>query len=173
VSFALYLTSVFTIALPLALFEIWLERFKTGWGGNFTSEFWGRKIQFGLAKKLLGSGVELGTRYHILMFPVVVPTLFFLCARFLGRHVAHAPVFWPLFVIAGMLGIMLVEDVLWFVLNAAFHLRFPDALQRLLRGDVSWHPRWIRLGSVKLPDFYVWMPVLVTALLYLQAQIAK
>ena len=45
-----------------------------------------------------------------------------------------------------------VEDFLWFALN----WYYPGSLRELIAGRIWWHTRWWRIGSIKLPGFYVW-----------------
>ena len=180
----LYFVFVFGISVPLALFEIWLERHKAGWGNGFRpGSFWGKELGWktGIVDK------SLITPYHITTFLMIVPLLAVVTALAGGgmrhdtvvhllREIARLLCFIP----ACMFGIMALEDALWFIFNTMFRMAFPDALWRLLRGDVSWHPRWFEFGfrsngrtrSFMLPDFYLILPCVITILLQIQAWIA-
>ena len=77
----LYLCNVLLFSLPLAIFEIWLEGYKTGsWGKTEFSDrfFLGKKID--VSKSWLGRVLEKEyfEWYHVTMFGIVMPLLVFL-----------------------------------------------------------------------------------------------
>ena len=108
------------------------------------------------------------TPYHLILFSIVVP---FLCAitmwRVEGRAI-HGVIAKLAFFIACQLGVMVAEDASWFSLNTMFRLRVPDALPRLLHGQVAWFPHWFDFGVFKLPDFYVYLPASIVILLAIE-----
>jgi hypothetical protein len=159
----LYLLNVLVIAFPLAIFEIWLEKYKSGWGGEFYHPFWGKKIRIGLLLRIAEKIYV--TPYHLIMFGVVIPGIFtaeYFSLRYLAWHggwilsftdISIVP---AIFLPAVWLGVTVVEDFLWFALN----WRYPDALLRLCRGEMAWHTRWVKItDSVKLPRFYLTVPL--------------
>ena len=166
----LYLTVVVGISIPLALFERWgIAKFNIGWGEPLPADtFWGKSALEHVPWNIVD--LRLFTRYHLAMFLVKVPALCVLAAFVLQRWMAHQPTHWSswlAFVIACVLGVMALEDFLFFVFNTLFGAPYPNALARLLQGEADWHPRWIDFGLFKLPDFYVWMPIVIVCLLLL------
>jgi hypothetical protein len=171
-----YLWNVLAIAFPLALFEIWLERFKSGWDGEFTSRFWGKKIRIGFLNKVFEKAYI--TPYHFIMFGAIIPALMVVQYAWLvhlaGRN-SLVMEFWDLkivpliFLPAVWLGNAVLEDFLWFALN--WH--FPDALRKLFRGEFKWHTKWVVVGKGMVPRFYLTTPGLVIVLLVLEDFIVK
>ncbi len=161
-------------AIPLGLFEVWLERFKSGWCGEFHNPFWGKKIRIKLLN-LLGEKTYV-TPYHLIMFGPVylgVSIIELICLHFAGHGwmiitvsgFKIVPVIW---LTAVWFGNATVEDFLWFVFNSYcfwFKFRFPDALKMLFRGKFTWHTRWVKIGSIMLPRFYLTTPLWVMLLL--------
>jgi hypothetical protein len=66
-----------------------------------------------------------------------------------------------LFLTAAWFSILVVEDALWFLLN----WYYPKSMEDLLSGNIWWHTRWLTLGSIKLPRFYVTTPIVAVAFL--------
>jgi hypothetical protein len=162
----LYCADVLIRAIPLGLFEVWLERFKSGWNGEFFDPFWGTKIRIPLLNAIFEK--DYVTPYHLIMFgPVYAGTS---AIEWLVLHtidgrgwmivsvfgVKIVPVIW---IVAVWLGNATVEDILWFVFNTyctRFKVRFPDALEKLFRGEFEWHTRWVLFhpGESVLPKFH-------------------
>lgn len=163
----LYLANVFVIAIPFAIFEIWLERFKSGWGGEFHNQYWGKTVRKNF-------GLQVYTRYHQIAFFRVLPSI--LLVEFLMFWIYAGSGFWVfdiagvkivpiMFLLSVWIGVTLIEDFLWFALN--WHHR--GALKRLLSGDVSWHVGWVNLTkSIKLPRKYFEFMIVVFILLVAQ-----
>lgn len=173
----LYVGNVLAIAIPLACFEIWLERFKSGWCGEFFHPFWGRKIRWRWLCRLFEKTYV--TPYHLIMFGPVIMGIsaveYILLAR-VGRGWLIAAPFGvtivpPLFLTAVWAGNTVIEDFLYFALQrlmAALLLKppFPDALERFFRGEFTWHTKWLRLGPrLSLPLFYFTTWYVVAALI--------
>lgn len=168
----LYVSNVLAIAIPLAIFEIWLEKLKTGWGGEFRSPFWGKKIYFGFLLKIAEKTYV--TTYHLVMFGLVLPSL--LAIEFFILWHLSKDGFWILnvdgirfvpviFLPTVWLGNTVVEDFFYFV----FNWRFPGALKKLFRGEMTWHTHYTNLtSSVKLPRFYITYSICVFVLLVAQ-----
>jgi len=170
--FCLYISNVILIAAPLAIFEIWLEKYKSGWGGEFYNPFWGKKVSLGFILKVAEKTYV--TVYHFVVWGLAVPILlileFFILwhmsqSGFYVLDVASVRIVPSLFLLSVYLGVMVTEDFLWFALN----WRFPGALRRLFRGDMKWHTKWVSLTRyTQLPRFYLTTPLLVLVLLVVQ-----
>jgi hypothetical protein len=159
---------VFGISIPLALFERWgIAKFGIGWGQPLPADtFWGKPALEHVPWNIVD--VRLFTRYHLVMFLIKVPVVSALAVFVLQRSgllVLTNWSAWLTFMVACVLGVMALEDFLFFVFNSLFGAPYPHALARLLRGEANWHPRWIDFGLFKLPDFYVWMPIVIAFLL--------
>jgi len=166
-----YLIVIAVIAVAVGLFEIWgIAHYRVAWGEPLPQDkVWGkpliRKAPFNLV------GFQLLTRYHFFMYCVFVPT----SVLFLGLLLRHMPsrppahwYGWLIFTIAGALGVMVLEDFLFFVFSTMFGTPYPRALARLLQGEASWHPCQISFfGLFKLPAAYIWVPPVAASLLWL------
>ncbi len=178
-----FVVNVVVIATPLALFEIWLERYKSGWGGEFYSPFWGYKIEFSFLSKIkLGFLLKIlektyVTPYHLLMFGLVLPGIF--TAEFLWlKHLAGGVSSWVLpvgfwgisivpviYFVALWIGVATLEDFLWSALN--WH--YENAMSRFFSGDLAWHAKWSELApGIKVPSFYISSPIWIAFLLISQ-----
>jgi len=131
------------MAVMLALWEIQIEG-KDGWAAN--SPGW--RIEKGWAVKLAGGRPITG--YHIFM------TLFIV-------GLVHLPLFfvpwsWQLeiLIIGFYLGMLLLEDFFWFVLNPYY------GIKRFRKGQIWWHKNW--WGPV--PSFYWILLAIVIVLVY-------
>lgn len=172
--------NILVISFVLAVFEILLEK-NNGWGSGLNPHGWGRKVFEGTFVARI-SEKPYFTVYHIFMFAAVVPTCLIVeysVARALGVvHAAYSNIlgtsnsylvaqvdkvhFMPfLYFVSVWFAIVFVEDFLWFVMN----WYYPNSLQALFSGNVWWHKRWISLGTVKVPRFYLWSFVLSVTLL--------
>jgi hypothetical protein len=163
----LYLCNVIVLALPFALLEIWLEKFKSGWAGEFYNSFWGRKIHIKFFLSYM-------TVYHLVAFSSLAMLL---VLEFFGlRSLTENGGFWimdvagirfvpVIFLLSVWIGVAELEDFLWFALN----WRYRGAMKRLLWGEVKWHVSWVNITrSRKLPRMYFIGLFAVIALFVLQ-----
>ena len=159
----LYLTNLVVLSTAVALFEIVLEKEK-GWASGLDGRVWGRKFRFGGAVGWLFEKPYV-TLYHLAMFGAVLPGIFFGEYALLLRRGSGLPTggAWQPFVFFGSLwvAVCVVEDFLWFAMN--WH--YPRSLSDLFAGGIWWHTRWVRIGTVRLPRFYVWATLLAVVLL--------
>jgi hypothetical protein len=132
------------LALILAWWEIQIEG-QDGWAAR--SPGW--RIERGWLMRLTG-GLPI-TGYHVFM------TIFMIAA-------VHLPLFftgWSLrlesLLIGFYVGMVLVEDFLWFVLNPYYGIR------KFQKGEIWWHKRW--WGPV--PALYWFLLVLSVALIWI------
>jgi hypothetical protein len=135
---------ILLLSILLALWEIQIEG-KDGWATNLPA--W--RIKNGLIVKIFGGRPVTG--YHIFM------TLFMIA-------IIHLPLFftpwsWRLesLLIGFYLGMLLLEDFLWFVLNPHY------GIKNFRRGKIWWHKNW--LGPVPLLYWIMLVPVVL--LIYL------
>lgn len=154
-----YLKVVLWIAVPISFFEIWFCPFGIG---RF-AQFCFIKLNLPVLRSVVGPCMV--TPYHLTLFLVIVPALCGIGTWIVGRGTIHGVLARLAFFCACQLGVMLGEDASWFTFNTLFRLRLPDALPRLLHGDIQWFPRWISMGAFKLPDFYLYLPIAIIALL--------
>ena len=138
-----FLLFMLFLACILALWEIQIEG-KDGWAGGLP----GWRVEKGQVIKLTGGRPITG--YHVYM------TIFLIA-------VIHLPLFflpWTLrlesLLIGFYVGMVLVEDFLWFCLNPYY------GLKNFRRGKIWWHRRW--WGPV--PDLYWILMILVLILIY-------
>lgn len=151
---------VLAISLAVAIFEIVLEK-DQGWASARGNNFWGRPIWIHTWFSTIFEK-QYVTVYHLGMFGVAIPGA--LIAEWLALRSAGIAL--PLLsIVAAWLAITAVEDFLWFVLN----WYYPSSLRDLLAGKIWWHTRWVRLGSISLPRFYLWTPVASLILLLVGA----
>jgi|GEM_PF-3014668 hypothetical protein len=163
-----YVVVVTIASVPLALFERWgIARFKVGWGEPLPQNtFWGKQLIQKMPWNLVGE--VLLTRYHFVMFFVFIPTALTASAIFLKRWAAEPPttiVGWGLFILACLLGVMELEDFLFFVFSTIVGSPYPHALARFFRGEATWHKGWVTFVWFKLPAYYVIFPFVIASLL--------
>lgn len=132
------------LSLILALWEIQIEG-KEGWAAKLPT--W--RIEKGWVVRIFGSRPITG--YHIFMSVFMIAVI-------------HLPLFfvswsWRLesLLIGFLLGMLLLEDFLWFVLNPHY------GIKNFRRGKIWWHKNW--LGPV--PMLYWIMIVFAGLLIYL------
>jgi len=159
-----YFAIVFGIAIPIALFEIWFDPFRTGSAGGFC--FLAKKLDIPVLSRVVGDC--MATPYHLILFLIIVPILCGITVWRVEGRAIHGILAKLAFFIACQLGVMVAEDASWFTLNTIFQLRVPDALPHLLRGQVAWFPRWFDFGIFKLPDFYIYLPLSIVILLVIE-----
>ena len=131
------------MAFILALWEIQIEG-RDGWAAKVPA--W--RIEKGWVIKLTGGRPLTG--YHVFM------TIFLIA-------IVHLPVFftkwsWQLesILFGFYLGMVLVEDFLWFVLNPYY------GIKSFRKGKIWWHKKW--WGP--LPNFYWILIILAGVLIY-------
>ena len=130
------------MAFILTMWEIQIEG-KDGWAANLPC--W--RIEKGWPTKIMGGRPLTG--YHVFL------TLFMVAA-------VHLPLFfvswsWRLecLLIGFYLGMLLIEDFLWFVLNPHY------SIKNFRKGNIWWHKTW--WGPV--PSLY-WILLIVVVVLY-------
>ena len=99
--------------------------------------------------------------YHVVMFGLILPAIYIgeyalLCHN--THHYDWTVEFWdvvlvaPVYLIAVWMGVAVLEDFLYFLLN--WH--FPNALDRFWRGEMTCHTRYTRICATKVvPHFYI------------------
>jgi hypothetical protein len=175
-----WVLNVLGLSLALAIFEILIEK-QNGWASAANPKGWGRKLFGGSILSEVCEKPYL-TVYHLFVFAVVLPMVLwgelwlvaslgighpvfsrlFAAARAnLVMHVGGVALIPLLFLTAAWFSILVVEDALWFLLN----WYYPKSMEDLLSGNIWWHTRWLALGSIKLPRFYVTTPLVAAVLL--------
>jgi hypothetical protein len=169
-----YLLMVSIVAVPVALFEVWfMTHFRVGWGEPLPLDtVWGKPFLKEIPFNLIDP--RLLTRYHFAMFFIVVPALvaesiFLLRCR--GAFRAATKLAWAVLMIACVLGVMELEDFLFFVFSSILGTPYPDALKQFLHGRATWYPRLVDFGPFMLPDFYLWLPPIIALLLWVESRL--
>lgn len=143
-----YILNVLAIAVPLAFFEIIVEK-KSGWGSSWQKNKWYAKafapksafMKF-IAKAL---DIEPPLNYHVLMFLLVIPVIFLFEYFYIKKNI--------LLLLASFSGALVTEDFLWFLFNWYF-----DSLHQLLKGPngtIFWHKRWFKISGSSGKDKYL------------------
>lgn len=143
-----YALNILLFALPLALFEINLEK-NQGWGGGFPRDKWygksslkGTKIDRWLSKI---TRFESPLNYHL-----VIMTLF--ATVFVVELICTKDI---LLVLSCFFGVNFFADLFWFSFNWHF-----DSFRQLLKGphgSISWHKSWTKIGQKSyIPSTYIW-----------------
>jgi hypothetical protein len=172
--------NVLILSFALAIFEIVVEK-ENGWASGWNPRGAGRKLFSGSLVAEVCEKPYL-TAYHLFVYVLIIPLILggeLLLMKSLGtgqpvfsrltaspaNHfvmniggVALIPI---LFLIAAWLSILVVEDLLWFLLN----WYYPTSMSDLFSGKIWWHTRWLRLGPIKLPRFYVTTLIVAASLL--------
>jgi hypothetical protein len=146
-NYIFYILNVLFFALPLALFEINLEK-SQGWGGGFPRDKWYGKssLKGTWADKVITkiTGFESPLNYHVVIMAIFI-TVFVLEYIFLSRNI--------FLIIACLLGVNFFADFFWFSFNWHF-----DSMRQLLKGpngSIHWHKNWIKIGKDKyIPATY-------------------
>ena len=166
----IWIADVAVLSFCLAIFEILLEK-QHGWAGTLNPSGWGKRI---FAETFVAEICEKPylTLYHPFMFAFVVPGILY-GQLWISKHLLSASrlsllikasdgtLSSFLFLASIWFSILVVEDALWFVLN----WYYPESWSDLLRGQIWWHTRWVTIGSIKLPRFYLITPLVAVALL--------
>ncbi len=166
-SLALYFVVVFVIAVPLALFEDWgITHYGVGWGEPLPPDKpWAKNII--IKTPFNAVGWQLLTRYHFCTYLMIVPAAVAVLRYVLESRIQHMAVNWIgwlTFMIAGTMGVMALEDFLFFVFSTVIGKPYPGALARVFRGEAIWHGQ-LDLGFTRFPALYVVLPAVITIVL--------
>ena len=149
-----YILNILLFALPLALFEINLEKAE-GWGGGFPKDKWygksslkGTKIDKILTKI---TKFESPKNYHL-----VIMVLFLVV--FITEYIITKNIF---LVTACFFGVNFFADIFWFSFNWHF-----DSMKQLLKGphgSINWHKSWLKINKERyIPATYpIWLALSV------------
>jgi len=146
------LLNILLFAIPLALFEISVEK-SHGWGSGWSKDKW-------YAKSIL-KGTKIGAimtsisklepplNYHLILSYLVFGGVFVLEYIFGTRNI--------LLVLGSFFTTLLFADLTWFICNWYF-----DSWTQLLKGpkgSIFWHKDWIKIGKEKyLPtSYFTWL----------------
>ncbi len=149
-NYLFYLLNILLFALPLALFEINLEK-SQGWGGGFPKDKWYGKSSLKntrLAQSLMKiTKLEIPLNYHLVIM------LLFLVV-FVAELIITKNIF---LVLSCFFGVNFFADLSWFALNWHF-----DSMKQLLKGphgSISWHKSWFKISKRSyLPTTYpIWL----------------
>ncbi|MEI6529178.1 MAG: hypothetical protein WCN88_02085 [Candidatus Falkowbacteria bacterium] len=158
-----YILNILLFALPLALFEINLEK-SQGWGDGFPKDKWFGKASikgtaFGnLLTKL--TKLESPLNYHLIIMALFATV-------FISEYIFGSRNIWLL--LSCFFGVNFFADLFWFSFNWHF-----DSMRQLLKGkngSISWHKDWFKIGKDKyLPTVYpLWLGLSI--IFFLIAQI--
>ncbi len=145
-----YTLNVLFFALPLALFEINLEK-SQGWGGCFPKDKWygksslnGTRIDKILAKI---TKFESPLNYHL-----VIMALFLIV--FISEYIATKDIF---LVLSCFFGVNFFADLSWFSFN--WHFASMKELLKGPHGIIHWHKSWLKIGKESyIPKTYpIWL----------------
>jgi len=170
-----YLAAVAVVATAVSLFEVWgIAHYRVGWGEPLPQDkVWGKPVVRKVPFNLLGP--QLLTRYHLFMYCVFVPaTVLFLGLLFRRMIPSSTGLWlgWLIFTIAATLGVMVLEDLLFFVFSTILGTPYPHALSRLFRGEAIWHPFQINFFRLfKLPAAYIGVPPIAALLLWVASRL--
>jgi len=154
-----YIFNIIIIALPLAIFEIIIEKDK-GWGSGWDKNKWYAKkfipdniIVKSLAKILK---IEPPLNYHALVFGFLLPVLFI--AQYI--YVVND----ALLLLASLVSVLVFEDMFWFIFNWNF-----GSFRQLLRGpegSIWWIKGWVRIyKKYYLPkSYFIGLPISIILL---------
>ena len=136
----LYLFNVLCVALPLALFEISMEK-ANGCGSGWSKDKWYAKSVLRDTKfaKLLTklTKLEAPLNYHLVLCGLIFPAIFILEYIYGSRNI--------LVLFACLLGIIFFADIFWFMFNWYF-----DSFRQLLKGPngtIFWHKSWVKISK--------------------------
>ena len=148
--YSFYSVNVLLFALPLALFEINLEKEK-GWGGGFPKDKWYGKSSLKGTK--IGKAVTKITKLESpLNYHLMIMFLFF--AVFLVEYIVTKNIF---LVLSCFFAVNFFADISWFSFNWYF-----NSFKELLKGpygSISWHKSWFKIGkNLYIPTTYpIWL----------------
>ena len=156
-----YVLNILLFALPLALFEINLEK-SQGWGGGFPRDKWYGKSSLKGTKidKLLTkiTKFESPLNYHLVI-------MFLFLAVFVTELILTRNIF---LIISCFFGVNFFADIFWFSFNWHFH-----SMKELLKGpngSIGWHKSWLRIGEkYYIPKTYpIWLGLSIIFLILSQ-----
>ena len=159
--YTFYVLNILLFAIPLALFEISVEK-AHGWGSGWSKDKWyaksflkGTKVGDFLTKV---TKLEPPLNYHIILAYMVFPAVSLLEYFYGSRNIY--------LIIANLFGAILWADVTWFSCNWYF-----DSMTQLLKGpygSIFWHKAWIRVyKQYYIPRAYIVWLVVSLVFLYL------
>ncbi|MDE2031112.1 MAG: hypothetical protein KGI58_02540 [Patescibacteria group bacterium] len=158
-TYLFYILNILLIALPLAIFEIIIEK-DHGWGSGWSKDKWyakpfhSKSLFIRSIIKILN--IESPLYYHVLVFWVVLPIIFITEFFWLESNI--------LLLISSYIAVMIFEDFFWFLLNWNF-----DSLRQLCngpKGSIWWHKRWRKIyKNYYLPASY--FPTLLLSIILL------
>lgn len=149
-----YILNILLIALPLAIFEIFIEP-SGGWGISWPKHKWYAKPFFPENKFLKFivriANIESPLYYHVFVFGLIIPGIFVLEYFFIIQNI--------LLLISCFIAVLVFEDFLWFLMNWRF-----DSFTQLLKGpngNIWWHKGWVRVyKQYYLPvSYFILIPV--------------
>jgi len=149
-NYLFYALNILLFALPLALFEINLEK-ANGWGGAFPRDKWYGKssLQGTKLAKILGkiTNFEAPLNYHLVI-------MFIFAVVFIIEYLVGNNIF---LVLSAFFGVNFFADLFWFSFNWHF-----DSMKQLLKGpngSISWHKSWVKIyENHYLPTSYpLWL----------------
>lgn len=145
----IFLIDIVFLAIPIALFEITIEKDK-GWGAGLPEDRWyGRVVgENNTVMRILASiiGVPYFFGYGILMYLILLPLFLFVEYLFFVPNL--------ILLLTIYIGIVVTEDFSWFVLN--WHFSSLKELFKGPHGSIWWHKRWIKLfNGYYLPRSYL------------------
>ncbi|MCX6795834.1 MAG: hypothetical protein NT165_03885 [Candidatus Falkowbacteria bacterium] len=148
-NYTFYALNILLFALPLALFEINLEKTQ-GWGGGFPRDKWYGKssLKGTWIDKILTSisRFESPLNYHLVIM------FLFLAVFVLEYLFATKNIF---LLLSCFFGVNFFADLSWFSFNWYF-----DSMRQLLKGpngSITWHKSWLKIGKTSyIPATYLW-----------------
>lgn len=164
-NYLFYALNVLLFALPLALFEINLEK-SQGWGGGFPKDRWyGKSFLKGTVfGKILTKLTKLESplNYHVIIMLLFVVV-------FVSEYLYGTKNIWLL--LSCFFGVNFFADLAWFSFNWHF-----DSMKQLLKGkngSITWHKDWVKVGKNSyLPTVYpLWLGLSIV--FFILAQIWK
>ncbi len=159
--YTIYILNILLVALPLAIFEIVIEKDK-GWGSGWAKDRWYSKQFLPNNKLFKGISVVLGIQgiltYHFLVFGMLIPVILAWEYFVLNSNL--------ILMLASYVIILVSEDFFWFALN--WHFSSFRHLLKGPKGEIWWHKKWINIkGDFYLPSSYFSSTILSLVLLFL------
>lgn len=170
------------VSIILAIFEIWLEKYKTGpWGAtSFINPFWEKKLSIPVPF------LQYISNYHAIMFSVVMPVLF-IVSMWGWSMVLNYTVFTPnttwywsiasvsLLFAAIWLGNSGLEDFFYFAIQSLTGWHEPHALWKVvMEKDFAWFKDWLPpIFGLNIPGHWVFCPTAALILLSIRHWIVR
>ena len=158
-NYIFYVLNIVFFSLPLALFEISIEK-AHGWGGGLSKEKWFGKtsLKGTFADRIITkiTGFESPLNYHLII-------MFIFCSVFILEYIYGSRNI--ILIAACFLGANFFADFFWFSFNWYFH-----SMKELLKGpngSIYWHKKWIKIGKESyIPKTYpIWFILSIILLL--------